>query len=494
MTRITEKTHTHDPVAGPPKPLERLGDEIAELSAHIYAATFRLLTLIREFDEREGWGDGFRSCAHWLNWRTGLNQGAAREKVRVARALGELPRIGEAMRKGELSYSKVRALTRVATPENEGELLNFAQAGTASHVEELVRAWRKVHRWEELEEADKRHLHRYVRAYTDEDGMLVLRARLEPEVGAVVMRALEAAADVLYKETEEGEEAADKEISGEQKRADALGRVAESALEGGLDTGSRGDRYQVVVHVDAEALEDPDQPGQSVLEDGIRVSAETSRRLACDAAKVVMTHGPGGSVLDVGRKTRTIPPALRRALAHRDRSCRFPGCGLKFCDAHHIEHWAEGGKTKLDNLLLLCRYHHRLVHEGGIRVELLTNGEPRFSRPDGRPIPVAPVPPVLTEDPIALFEERHRKEGLEIDAETGLPRWDGGSWDLNWALEALRSIGRPKEVDRQTEKRFRGNVSAESQPTHSGSDFFDRAMEEWVEKEHSDPPTVRIAL
>ncbi|MGB5816786.1 MAG: DUF222 domain-containing protein [Thermoanaerobaculia bacterium] len=451
MNQQPQSSDIQNPVAGPPLSLDELGNEIAELSAHIHAATYRLLTLVREFDEREGWATGFCSCAHWLNWRTGLNKGAAREKVRVARALGDLPVISEAMRRGEVSYSKVRALTRGATPENEEELLIFAQAGTASHVETLVRAWRKVDRWEELEEAEKRHQHRYARAYTDEDGMLVLRARLEPEVGAVVMRALKAAADVLYRETEDGEKAGDKEVSGEQKRADALGLVAESALKGELDNGSRGDRYQVVVHVDAEALEDPDQPGQSVLEDGIRVSAETSRRLACDAAKVVMTHGPDGSVLDVGRKTRTIPPALRRALTHRDRSCRFPGCGLKFCDAHHIEHWAEGGKTKLDNLLLLCRYHHRVVHEGGIRVKMLPDGEPRFSRADGRPIPVAPVPPVLAEDPIAQLEQRHREEGLEIDAETTCPSWDGGSWDLNWALYCLRSIGKPK-------KRSRGNV------------------------------------
>ena len=270
------------------------------------------------------------------------------------------------------------------------------------------------------------------------------------------MRALEAAADVLYRETEEGEDAGEKEISGEQKRADALGLVAEIALKGDLDNGSRGDRYQVVVHVDAEALEDPDQPGQSVLEDGIRVSAETSRRLACDAAQVVMTHAPDGSVLDVGRKTRSVPPALRRALTHRDRSCRFPGCDLKFCDAHHIEHWAEGGKTNLDNLLLLCRYHHRVVHEGGIRVKLLLDGEPQFSRPDGRPIPMAPVPPVLAEDPIVALEQRHRKEGLEIDAETGLPSWDGGSWDLNWGLYCLRSIGRPKERSRGNVRPFHG--------------------------------------
>ena len=180
-----------------------LGDRIALVSAQIQAATYQLLVMIREFDKREGWysgagGNDFRSCAHWLNWRTGLDLGAAREKVRVARALGELPLISEAMRRGEISYSKVRALTRVATPENEQDLLGFARAGTASHVEKLVRAWRRVDRFEELELEEKRRASRKLQIYTDEDGMVLVKARLEPEVGAAVVKAIEAAEQVLF--------------------------------------------------------------------------------------------------------------------------------------------------------------------------------------------------------------------------------------------------------------------------------------------------------
>src|SRR6266511_4298229 len=137
--------------------LDRLGDEIAELSAHLDAASARLLDLIREFDARGGWGNGFRSCAHWLSWRVGLDLGAAREKVRVARTLGSLPLLAGALSRGELSYAKVRALTRVATPETEARLLNVGRAGTASHVEVVVRGWRRVDRHAEARESARQH-------------------------------------------------------------------------------------------------------------------------------------------------------------------------------------------------------------------------------------------------------------------------------------------------------------------------------------------------
>src|SRR5262249_46520556 len=153
----TELTHVLAPVAGAGE-LDRLGDEIAELSAHLDAATARLLALIREFDARGGWNTGFRSCAHWLSWRVGLDPGAARERVRVARALGTLPLLGQALGRGELSYAKVRALTRVATPETEARLLAVGRAGTAAHVERIVRGWRRGDRKAEAREAKQRHI------------------------------------------------------------------------------------------------------------------------------------------------------------------------------------------------------------------------------------------------------------------------------------------------------------------------------------------------
>ena len=257
-----------------------------------------------------------------------------------------------------------------------------------------------------------------------------------------------------------------------QRQADAIGVVAESALAGGLDRGTAGDRYQVVLHVDAGALEaQPDVPAgtlagggqqlrrsagpcpgpnaadasepatcsQTVLDEdgGIHVSAETARRLACDAAKVEMQHGPEGEILDVGRRTRTISPALRRALASRDGHCRFPGCRNRRTDAHHVEHWADGGETVLENLVLLCRRHHRAVHEEGFRVTLDAAGEVAFTRPDGRLFPQAAPPPLWKGEALAPVNERLEQEGIEIGAHTATPHWKGERVDMNWAVDLL---------------------------------------------------------
>jgi len=326
--------------------LDRLGDEIAELSAHLDAATARLLALIREFDARGGWNTGFRSCAAWLSWRVGLDLGAARERVRVARALAALPALAEALARGELSYAKVRALTRVATAETEARLLAVGRAGTAAHVERIVRGWRRVDRQAEAREAARQHAGRALHVYQDEDGTVVLRGRLAPEVGALLLRALDAAGETLYQRRRATQavppvgDSASEAPTRAQRQADALALLAETALHHELDPGAPGERYQVVVHVDAAVLADPDEPGQSLLEDGPHVSAETSRRLACDASRVVMRHAEEGRVVEVGARTRTIPPALRRALQHRDRCCRFPGFNVRVGQGHHVRHWA----------------------------------------------------------------------------------------------------------------------------------------------------------
>jgi len=214
--------------------------------------------------------------------------------------------------------------------------------------------------------------------------MVILRARLTPELGAVVQRALDAASERLYQESRQAAapESVAEEVTPGQRRADALALLAESALDNGLDRGTSADRYQVVMHVEGPVDAPVDQAVLELADGGIHVSEETSRRLSCDAALVVIREAPDGSVLDVGRRTRTIPTSIRRALDARDRRCRFPGCTARRCDAHHIEHWADGGATALDNLVLVCRRHHRLVHERGWNVEL-TEGEATFIRPDG---------------------------------------------------------------------------------------------------------------
>jgi 5-methylcytosine-specific restriction endonuclease McrA len=430
--------------------LDQLGDQIAELSAHLEAASARLLALIREFDTRGGWNTGFPTCSAWLSWRVGLDPGAARERVRVARALGSLPLLAQAHARGELSYAKVRALTRVATPDTEERLLGVGRAGTAVHVERIVRGWRRVDRKAEAREAAHQHASRTLHVSTDEDGTVVIRGRLAPEVGALLLRALDAARETLYQRTRSqaaAPQTADPSVdrpTKAQQQADALALLAETALHHGIDPGAPGERYQVVVHVDAPVLADPEQPGQSVLEGGVHVPAETSRRLACDASRVVMRHDQDGRVVEIGARTRTIPPALRRALHHRDHGCRFPGCTVAFGQGHHLHHWAQGGPTTLSNLALLCRRHHRAVHEEGYQVDRQPDGTLRFRRPDGRLLPDVPRPPAVPADPVQTLREQHDAQGLRLHPRTTCPSWLGERLDVGWAIDVLHPRARQR--------------------------------------------------
>jgi hypothetical protein len=459
--------------------LDALGDEIAELAAHIHAATYRLLCLIRRFDEAGGWvHSGARSCAHWLSWRIGVGPVTAREKVRVAHALGKLPRLSKALSRGEISYSKVRAVTRVATPQNEETLLTYARCGTAAQLERVVRHYRGVLRAQAIERDNDRQQQRGLRTWVDDDGMVVIEGRLPPELGAVVLTALQRAEAELAQRSAprsaadrdgvcaEGlavaaAERADCAATGAdsrtgsvalpasahgrptaaQQRADALALVAQSALDHEMQPGSAADRTQIVLHVDAEALAEPDAPGRCAVEGISDVSAETARRLACDASVVTVVHGIDGRVLDVGRKTRSIPPAIRRALAARDQGCCFPGCDCRrHLQAHHIRHWAEGGPTKLSNLLYLCSFHHRLLHEGGYSVHRDPDtGALCFTRPDGRALPAIPAPPAAAAAPPpgAAVVAVNQSLGLNITADTVACSTHNGDPDYGWAVDLL---------------------------------------------------------
>jgi hypothetical protein len=416
--------------------IEELGDEIATLAAHIHAATHRLLVLIAEFDERRGWEpSGQKSCAHWLAFRTGIDVGAAREKVRTARVLMGLPETSAAMARGELSFSQVRALSRVARADNEADLLELARGSTTAQLERIVRGWKRAaSRRDEATLERERHEARTLSIFPDLDGMYVVRGKLPPELGVLLMRAIEAASDQIYRE--QRVEALETEQAAAQRRADALALLAERALSAGLGdapvSGTRAERYQVVLHVDEPTLEAEGRPtacgggcpGRSELDDGTRVSAETSRRLSCDTGLVRMRHGPDGPVLDVGRRTRTIPPALRRVLEARDRGCRFPGCGSRFTDGHHVRHWADGGETNLQNTVLLCRHHHTLVHEGGWTVEWWGEGRPAFFGPRGQTVFEGGwQPPELPADPVEALVAAHRTRGIEPDCTTAGARW-----------------------------------------------------------------------
>ncbi|MDD9968839.1 MAG: DUF222 domain-containing protein, partial [Myxococcales bacterium] len=279
--------------AGPdvPEDLDGLEDALTHLAAHLNAAEHRFLVLLERFDRTGGnLGDGLKSTAHWLNWKCGIALGAARERVRVARALPNLPQISEAFARGELSYSKVRAMTRVATPDNEDYLMMIAQHGTASHLERLIRGYRRVRRNEEAQRANQQHAERELRCWYDDSGALVIRGRLPPEQGALLLKALEAAGDSLcdeaYAESEDGAAAVPPDQG--TRQADALLRIAETALAHEPTAMPAGERYQVVVHVDADALPEEGSGLRSHLDGGPHVPAETARRLSCDCSKVVV--------------------------------------------------------------------------------------------------------------------------------------------------------------------------------------------------------------
>ena len=462
----------------------------------------------------------------------------------------------------------MRALTRVATPEREAELLGFARAGSAAKLERMISMWKKLSRDEELTAEEARHRSRAFSVFMDGDGMYVVKGRLEPEVGAVLMRAVEAATNALFRrerdahdgrdrarstgdgarsgrrgsgdarpESRPGEAGArsgstgprpaprDTRLDPKQRRADAVGLLAERALAAGfggrrprdsgggsrdsgadsrsgsdaiaghesrglnadlgdpsrgaseteaglgqpagevgelaggladsssdspgepqaqpcVDSGTRAERYQVVVHCDAATLAAEGDPGRSDL-GGIRVSAETSRRMACDAAVVAMVHAKDGSVLNVGRRTRTIPPHIRRALEERDRGCRFPGCAGRFTEAHHVKHWADGGETSLRNTLLLCRRHHRSVHEGRVKVCVNRDGTVLFFTRRGRVLADAPKRPVHVKVPGGWRTDAPRDRGASlppVSPGTGTALSNGAALysdsSVPWAVEA----------------------------------------------------------
>ena len=465
--------HTTDPDEFAHLDDDALAGAVSTLAAHIHAATWRLLVLIAELDRREVWArQGALTCAHWLSWACGIDPHTAREKVRVARALPELPLLSEAMAKGELGYSKVRALTRIATPENEPDLLEIGLHGTAQHVEKFVRLYRQARRAEETERADAQHQERALTFWHEDDGTVVVHGRFPPEMGARILSALDAAMDAHAEEqpaaaweheyappvvphgasgANTGANAADcpsvptspdvprgtrpRGPARTVRRADALAWMADRVFEpAGAAPPLSLHRHDVVVHVDAEVLAHRNA-GRCEIEHRSAIAAETARRLCCDGGIVATVDGPQGEPLGVGRRTRAIPPAVRRALHNRDRGCRFPGCPATHrLHGHHVQHWANGGETALDNLVLLCPAHHRLVHEGGFEVRRLDDGAIRFSAPNGAP--VSPPRPSAASTPGTLVAH-NRSLGLNIGAGTATARWLGEPVDYDHALLVL---------------------------------------------------------
>ncbi|MCH7672896.1 MAG: DUF222 domain-containing protein [Proteobacteria bacterium] len=518
-----------------PEKNEDLGAEITRLAGHINAAQYRFLKLLAALIERKAWGgdSGMKTPAHWLNYYCGIDLGAAREKVRVAKSLESLPLIDAAFSTGAISYSKVRAMTRTATPANEDYYLHIAKNGTASHVEILVRKHQRAERLNQGCQDKAQHDAREFSWFYDDDGMLVFRGKLPAEDGAVFLKAMEAMLETLRVEnlqqvqvepeqretdaedktlsrkgseaapddqshgqcgnytdeqlqnplaqsqftdqtatSQQSQQIASIDVSAEtsvtdnagemavdtctQKRADALVLMSEHLLAT-LDRGPvplpGGEKYQIMLHINANSQQGTEH-AQCQLDNGAcftPLSSETMRRLVCDASLVTALEDAAGNVLNIGRKTRTVPPAIRRALNIRDRGCRAPGCcESRFVDAHHIRHWCDGGETSLDNLVLLCRHHHRLLHQGviSIRKEGIDSGSEAqlvFTNVAGRKIEYSLFPqfraPTTGPEKTMEVEIANRELGLEIDSRTAITAWRGEVMDYAMAVEALLGRG-----------------------------------------------------
>ncbi len=488
--------------------LELLGEHIAMQAAHLDAALHRLLTDLRKFDEGGGWySAGARSCARWLSWRVGWDNRTASEHVRVANALGECPLIDEALRRGEVSYSKVRAMTRVAKPDNEERLLEYARHATGAQLDEICRKYATVQRHDRDTTPDDDQYRRQLRWRDLEDGMVRMSVTLHPDEAAILRAGIERVAseqcreragDVMSGSAEPMKSsnikqvrAVDSRQDGERSasgkgpltrkataRAKSFDRV--TALVEILQDVVRGDAkhrvpIDLMVTVAAETIQaaKPSAPARActaastthdearrtvsdaetgvpsttveciadpidvgVFTDGTCISASAVRRVACDCGVIEVVEDDNGTPLSIGRKRRTISGSMKRALLRRDRTCRFPGCNTRvFLEGHHIEHWADGGKTEVGNLVCLCSWHHRHVHEYEFTMTMDSTSEIRFADARGRElrdVPIQHIGPALGWPTILQGNAE-----LGITADTPFCGWSGDRVDYVACIDGL---------------------------------------------------------
>ena len=493
------------PAASATVPLERLEAQICELAGHLAAASCRFLVLLGDFDARRGWASwDMNSCAQWLSWKCQMTAGTAREHVRVARALRELPVIRGEFGAGRLSYAKVRALTRIATPETEAGLAEIAAPMTGGQLERFARAHRQVSAADDVAARVRRRL-----AWRfEEDGSLAGTFRLPPMAGAVLLKALRAAAGELEHphaadsehpqtrqesavsaETPDGNQAPDADQPPTSTSlADALLLIAEVFLAGKVAVADDPEVYQVVVHIGADATVPagsatsaqppghPADPARCHVEDGPAISVSTAQMIACSASLSWMLHDGAGKLLDLGRRRRRPNAALRRAVRDRDKCrCRFPGCESRRVDLHHIQYWSNGGRTKLDNLVSLCKYHHMLVHDRGYLIAAAREGTFSFYRPDGTAIPASPPLPA----PDGMVEDHH---DAEITPETIIPPWYGERLNLDYAIHVCLANARA-EQERQSRSQD-GEPKARNRVTIYPAEEWESRMRQYYD-EHS---------
>jgi uncharacterized protein DUF222/HNH endonuclease len=523
-----------EPNPGPgPVPLERLEAEICELAGHLAATTCRFLVLLGDFDARRGWASWeMTSCAAWLSWKCQMSSHTAREHVRVARALRDLPVIRAEFGAGRLSYAKVRALTRIASPQTEAGLAELARPMTGNQLERFARAHRQVTAADDV----AARIQSRVTFRVEDDGCLSGSFRLPPLQGAVLLKALRAAVG----ETEHPDDSPDhpqdpssvgRSVSAgtpvdappeapaaaqpvaptSSSLAGALVTLAEAFLAGKVAVAADPEVYQVIVHVGTDAITPertpadpvgvsaetrprppqaalspppkpaaprprghPADPGRCHVEDGPAISPSTAQMLACGATWTWMLHDSVGKLLDLGRRQRRPNAALRRAARERDKCrCRFPGCESRRVDLHHIQYWSNGGRTTLDNLVSLCKYHHVLIHDRGYLIAAARDGTFTFYRPDGTVIPTSPALP----ESVGIIGDCH---DADITPETIIPPWYGERLDLDYAIHVCFANARA-EQERQTRLQD-GEAEARDRVTIYEAEDWDKRMRRYYDE------------
>ncbi len=450
-----------------------LGEQIAEMSAHIDAAMHRLLTAIREFDSASGWYvQGALSCAHWLAWRVGWDLRTARERVRVARKLAELPLVDEQLRLGAMLYSQARAILRVATAEKEAVWVEYAKRMPASQLDTLCRSYGNVQADDQARGAEAGAM-AGARAGAEvaaqvaalctvtrrslDNGIMNFEVVLPSDEAAIVWAALNAAIDSARAELTPAESTPAEHLPAKPPAVKVTtsadrGRHRADTFVNMIQERVRGNRPQrtpieIIITVPHAGLHGSAEPSDlAMMADGDVIAAATARRLCCDAGMVVaqVDVDAQGVPLSIRRKTRTILAAIKCALLLRDRTCRFPGCThSRYVDGHHITHWANGGETALSNIMLLCSAHHTLLHQGGYRVEANSAGGWKKFDNRNRSIEVKPGRATSNTIPnndgprhgLAALHDAHA--ALAITANSNASKWTGVSIDFASCIDYL---------------------------------------------------------
>jgi hypothetical protein len=383
-------------IATPPAEIRPWAFRMGRLHAAVASAMTELVDELASFDADEVWrDDGATDVVSWLTYELGLLPRTARAWVDVARALMELPELRRRLESGELSFDQVRALCRIATPDDELELAEMATDMTAAQIERMVRKAKEIPKEDVAAQEPERVLTWW---WESDDRFMHLEGKLPAAEGALVEKAL---LRIASQDRDWPAEWGFRPMA--ERAADSLALMASEALARDGDA----DRATVVVHVSADAL--AAAQGVAVIEDGPVIAVETARRLACDSRWLLVADGPNGAPLGVGRTSRRIPAWLTRMIRERDEGCRFPGCGrTRWTHAHHIEHWSNGGPTNIDNLITMCGYHHRRIHDEGWAIRGDPNGEVEWVTPHG-----------WTMQPARVLPARERWEKFriaEIDA------------------------------------------------------------------------------